>query len=369
MPAKVVAATSALRNLTSAVEVISETPGAAHLLLMIQLGDGTNDLTPAGGVFEVELTIGGRKVQPTPLLIEVAGGTLTCELGPFELVAPDSAAVAATVKSPNASDTNVRTIARLYDVGPVVVNEDGYVTLTPETILAVWHQLLSEIVTADTIGKLLKDRIDAAITSRLAPTSAGRTLDIAADGVAEANVVQIDGAATNDNLATLKLRQLHIVNSAGDAVVAQATGGDGCGISATGHGAGHGIEAVAGATGQDVAAELAAANFAGDVDVYRAVVEVHENDETDEYRVVWLKNGVEVARVNVADPELNVFRTSDGGVVIDGAVMEWDDADGALQYSAIDDERNATAEIMKVQVSATIDGATRTDVVLHEPPQ
>lgn len=48
---------------------------------------------------------------------------------------------------------------------------------------------------------------------------------------------------------TLSLKQLNIVNSAGDAIVASATGGNGSGIKASGNGTGEGIKATGGATG------------------------------------------------------------------------------------------------------------------------
>lgn len=44
--------------------------------------------------------------------------------------------------------------------------------LSPAGILAIWHQLLSGIVTASTIGKLIKDYLDAAISSRSTVTTA-----------------------------------------------------------------------------------------------------------------------------------------------------------------------------------------------------
>lgn len=68
-------------------------------------------------------------------------------------------------------------------------------------------------------------------------------------GVVESNIKQIDGLATNGNNATLKLKQLNIINSAGDAIYAQASGGNGCGIFTAGNGSGHGVWNVGGATG------------------------------------------------------------------------------------------------------------------------
>ena len=55
-----------------------------------------------------------------------------------------------------------------------------------------------------------------------------------------ANVDAIDGNATASNSATLNLKQLNIVNNAGDAIIASATGGNGNGINASGNGTGNG---------------------------------------------------------------------------------------------------------------------------------
>jgi len=66
------------------------------------------------------------------------------------------------------------------------------------------------------------------------------------------NVKEIDGALTAGNNATLYLKQLNIVNNSGDAVVANSTGGNGDGISASGNGTGHGLNVTAGATGNGI---------------------------------------------------------------------------------------------------------------------
>jgi hypothetical protein len=52
---------------------------------------------------------------------------------------------------------------------------------------------------------------------------------------------------TGANLVTFKLKQLQIINNAGDALVARSTGSNGRGITAEGDGSGHGILSVGGA--------------------------------------------------------------------------------------------------------------------------
>jgi hypothetical protein len=68
------------------------------------------------------------------------------------------------------------------------------------------------------------------------------------------NIIQIDGQTTDGNNATLNLKKLNIVNSAGNAVVMQSTGGDGSGLIATGNGDGYGISATGGSNGPGISA-------------------------------------------------------------------------------------------------------------------
>lgn len=64
-----------------------------------------------------------------------------------------------------------------------------------------------------------------------------------------ANIIQINGGLTTGNNATLSLAKLNIVNSAGDAIVASSTGGNGHGLNASGNGAGYGLVGTGGTTG------------------------------------------------------------------------------------------------------------------------
>ena len=84
------------------------------------------------------------------------------------------------------------------------------------------------------------------------------------DGTAmSANVVQINGGATNGNNATLSLAQLNIVNSAGDAMICSSTGSNGNGINASGNGTGAGVLATGGATGIGLFGQGGATSGAG----------------------------------------------------------------------------------------------------------
>lgn len=70
-------------------------------------------------------------------------------------------------------------------------------------------------------------------------------------GVVESNLKQIDGLATNGNNATLKLKQLSIINSSGSAIIATANGGNGSGLSLAGDGSGPGLLSVGGLSSGD----------------------------------------------------------------------------------------------------------------------
>ncbi len=68
-------------------------------------------------------------------------------------------------------------------------------------------------------------------------------------GIPNVNLVSIDGADTDGNNATLKLKQLDITNNAGTAVIAKSTGSNGHGIDVLGNGTGEGVTITGGATG------------------------------------------------------------------------------------------------------------------------
>lgn len=85
---------------------------------------------------------------------------------------------------------------------------------------AVWQDLLagSDFSTAASIGKLLKDDIDAAISSRLAPTTSGRTLDVTATGEAGIDWANIGSPTTSVNLSGTTISTSQAVASVSGAV-------------------------------------------------------------------------------------------------------------------------------------------------------
>ena len=110
----------------------------------------------------------------------------------------------------------------------------------------------------DAVGAIPTTEPDAAGTA----ASLHTTTDALINGVPAVNVTQIDGEATADYSATLKLKQLDIQNSAGTAFVCKATGSDGVGLDLAGNGAGQGLLVTGGATGHAI--EVVGGSTSGD---------------------------------------------------------------------------------------------------------
>ena len=69
------------------------------------------------------------------------------------------------------------------------------------------------------------------------------------------NLNHIEGLSLSGNNATLRLKQLNVLNNAGDAIYAQSSGSNGSGLHVIGFGTGNGITATKGASGKDIDAE------------------------------------------------------------------------------------------------------------------
>lgn len=150
------------------------------------------------------------------------------------------------------------------------IGKTGY-ALSSAGVQAIWDALVSALTTVGSVGKLIVDYLDAAISSRASQTSVDTIDDFLDTEVAaiktktdsltftvanqlDANVLAINGGLTSGNNATLSLAQLNIVNSGGSAIVASSTGGNGHGVEASGNGSGEGISATGGATGHGIGA-------------------------------------------------------------------------------------------------------------------
>ena len=116
------------RDLTSQVTVLTHTPSTTEhrqCQAQIALGDGAKDLDGTGGSFEVTVTVGGQTVEPDPQSVTFSTAT-RCAVWTNPFPVPANSEVVVKFKSPNAADTDVDVMARLFDV-PVgnVLQIDG----------------------------------------------------------------------------------------------------------------------------------------------------------------------------------------------------------------------------------------------------
>lgn len=79
-------------------------------------------------------------------------------------------------------------------------DKTGY-ALSSAGVQAIWDALTSALTTVGSVGKRIADNLDAAVTSRLAPTVAARTLDVSAGGEAGVDWANIGGPTTTNNLS------------------------------------------------------------------------------------------------------------------------------------------------------------------------
>lgn len=96
------------------------------------------------------------------------------------------------------------------------------------------------------------------------------------------------------------------------------------------------------------------------VDTYDADIDFRrdQSNTTDEYRVQWFKNAAPVTS-GVTSPTIQVVTASTGVDLIASTAMTAVAA-GLLKYDATGASRQTLGEAVKVVVTATIDGATRT---------
>jgi hypothetical protein len=118
----------------------------------------------------------------------------------------------------------------------------------PSAIAGATRQVLVTL----TATELTSDNLDYPIIIQFVDQTATKEWDdqeiVIWTKPAAVNLTQIDGLATSGNNATLNLKQLNIVNSTGDAIVAGSSGSNGRGIYAYGNGTGNGVHFLGGAT-------------------------------------------------------------------------------------------------------------------------
>lgn len=113
---------------------------------------------------------------------------------------------------------------------------------------------------------------------------------------------------------------------------------------------------------------LVALRNAVGADQYWADIDLSPNaaDDTDFWTVVWHRNANLVAFASVSDPRLTVVSRADGSALIDNETLTAVSSTGAFKYDATSTERVGSNQHYVVTASATIDGATRTFVLIKE---
>ena len=104
-------------DLTSLAAVLTHTPDVNDPRLCIarvEFGDGTKNLDGSGGVFQLQVEVGGVPLQPAPQTVTF-GPVARTAVFTFAFPVPAGAAVVIKAQSPNAADTDVDVSATLYD--------------------------------------------------------------------------------------------------------------------------------------------------------------------------------------------------------------------------------------------------------------
>ena len=103
-------------NLTSTQTVLTHTPSATvatRCVGRIAIGDGTKNLTGAGGDFELTVQVGSQIAEPGPQTVAF-GTNVRSFIETHDFIVPKDTAVQLKLKSPNAGDTDVDVTATLY---------------------------------------------------------------------------------------------------------------------------------------------------------------------------------------------------------------------------------------------------------------
>ena len=165
------------------------------------LVDATDGITPetgeAGGQPQRSYD-GAAWVNTSGVLVHIGNGRYYVELTQAEVDQAHLTVIEGRYKTANTAEAP-GTIIQIFDptvdiaslstfddtVDPVIVG-----TLQAGPIQAIWDALTSALTTAGSIGKLLVDNIDAAISSRATPAD---ILNAAAEGVIQSNFPVTDG--------------------------------------------------------------------------------------------------------------------------------------------------------------------------------
>lgn len=203
--------------------------GDASGRVSVQSGTGTGQLDITSGVVKANTTqFAGQTVTAA------AGVTLPSSVAsPTNITAGTITTVTNLTNAPTAGDFTATMKTSLNAATPAVTVSDktGF-SLSTAGVLAIWHQLVSAVVTASTMGKLIVDYLDAAISSRTKPadTQAAVTLvttttnltnaptsgDLTATMKASVAAAVLDTTASSHNTAGTIGAKINTAASAGD---------------------------------------------------------------------------------------------------------------------------------------------------------
>lgn len=105
-------------DLTSTQTVLTHTPSttaATRCVGRIAIGDGSKDMTGAGGDFEVTVQVGSQIGEPGPQTVAF-GTNARSFVETHDFIVPANTAVQLKLKSPNGGDTDVDVVATLYQL-------------------------------------------------------------------------------------------------------------------------------------------------------------------------------------------------------------------------------------------------------------
>lgn len=112
-------------DLTSTQTVLTDIPDSSHARLCqarIALGDGVKNLDGSGGNFELTIVVGGQTWNGGPQIVTL-GTDVRAIIWTEQFPVHVGDQVDLKVKSPNAADTDVDVVARLYDVASVRLHD------------------------------------------------------------------------------------------------------------------------------------------------------------------------------------------------------------------------------------------------------
>lgn len=236
-----------------------------------------------------------KAVEPT-----VAGRTL--DVSATGEAGLDWANIGAPTTTQNLSGTTIST-------SQVVASVTAAVTITAASVQAIWDALTSALTTVGSIGKLLVTNIDAAISSRLAPTVGGRTLDVTATGEAGLDWSNIGAPTTAQDLSGTTISTSQVVASVTGAV-GSVTGAVGSVTGSVGGNVVGSVGSVTGNVGGNVTGSVGSLATQAKTDVKDQVVSALSTDTYAE------PTGVPAATVSLAEKIGRVYQSLRNGLTV-----------------------------------------------------